>query len=759
MNEVEIVVSGTNKFAATQAAVVKQVKGIKTAADAATGSVATMDRAVAKPKSTAIDKVTDALQKTVTTANAAADSLTKVADTSTVMDKVADSLDDAVSHAEALVAQLQRVGAESSTVASLGDAGKRAGRALARGVASGLDEARAAVAFWGGHIVSAAESTWRSAGEKINEVPKAFARAKNKIVQSVTEPFTAAVDMVTRALPDVLNSPGLMGAVAVAALPLGAAVGGAVVTGLGLGMAGIGVATAAHSSEVRTRWQQTATEVGRDWKTVAVPFRQTTMDIIGDIDQAFGSVRPKLQRTFASLAPAVSDFSDKLFFGLSRFDAFESLGKASEAVMADLGGRMPRIISGLSDDFDSLAESIERNPKALGQIVELTGKLAGSMVSDLGTLNSEFGGITEELEMIGNFFKFGKYELNVDIGLTADGQPIYSGEANEKIADIFRKITDGANETGRSTYTAKTAAEGLEGAWTNLADAGDDLAKRGSAIADMLDRIAGNTPTYEEANQQINDAIRGLRDTFADAKNHIDGYGNALINANGTVNTTTKNGSELYDTIQTLQEGFANAASSVRELEDAGWSHDAAVQKVNEDMRTQYDRLLASAGQMGLTREQMQLLLATYGLTPDFLDTIARLDDAGVRDKINDIIRTRTVLFRGVLDMSQIPNGATYKMGEYGGYGKATGGVSGGGWTTVGELGPERVKLPPGSYVQASTHSQSELAKTGAAGGGGGGVATLRVEGIPPVGTARQFLDWMAGELRANGIRVDGWTA
>lgn len=713
MNEVEIVVTGRNKFGAAQAAIVKQLKGIKTAADEA-GSAAV--------------EYTARLERSTEKWAAHADRIAGVTKGYRSVSTAIDSLSK----------RMGRLGEEADAT------GRSADKAIDKGVTESAEEAEAAVGRLLGRL--------GGFGAKASTVGRSVADA-------VTKPFTSAVDKVTDVLPDALRSPGLMTAVSAAGLPLGAAAGGAVVLGFGAGMAGLGLATQARTAEVRTTFSRMADDISESWGRVTRPFRSTLLSVADDIKDAYGSVAPALERTFSRLAPAVTDFSDQFFRGLTRFDAFESMGRASEKVLADIGGRWPRVINNLSNDFDSLAVSIERNPKALGQIIELTGKLAGSVVSDLGTLNSEFGGITEELEMIQNFLKHGKYELNVELGIGEQGQDSIV-KHSEKLQDVFRKVSGAVEGSARSTYSAKSASEQLEGAWRALADAGDDLGKRSEAAQRYFDVLTGRTPTYEEANQRLNDSIRGLIETFSVAENHANGYGKALVNVDGTVNTTTKNGSELYDTIQELQGGFAEAATAVRELENAGWSHDAAVQKVNEDMRTQYDRLLANAGQMGLTRDQMQRLLDTYGLTPHFLDTIARLDENGVPQKLDHWSRTRNVIFRGVLDMSQIPSGATYKMGEYGGY--AHGGVSGGGWTTVGEMGVERVKLPPGSYVQANTRSQPELAKTGVSGGGawgGEGRLTVNLSGMPPAGTARQYLDWLAGELRANGIRIEGWTA
>ncbi|MEU4804307.1 hypothetical protein [Actinosynnema sp. NPDC023587] len=631
----------------------------------------------------------------------------------------------------------------------LGDAGRRGGQALSRGIDDSLDRTLASVKFWSGHVVALARSTWESAGEKADAMRKGFGRAKDKTISS----FTEMADKITGSLPRALNSPALMGAIAAAGLPLGAAAGGAIVLGFGGGLAALGMVTTARTAEVRTAFQRMSDDVSGKWAGIAEPWRKTMVNVSEHIGDAFDKISPRLSRSFDTLAPAVSRFSGKFFDAWAGFD-LEPLSRGASRVMDDLGGRMPGIVDSLSENFDELAESIERNPKALGQLVEAGTGLAGHLIGDLGNLNSEFGAIGEEIEMFTNFFRYGKYEVNAEIGLTADGESMIV--TSGRIDAMFKDIAKGAAATGRSTYDAKTASEQLESAWRALADAGDDLAERGSGIQTLLDQIAGRTPSYEEATQQINDGIRGLSDTFSDATNHADGYGNALVGADGKVNTLTKNGSDLQDTIINLQSGFSNAAAAVRELEDAGWSHDAAVLKVNTDMIEQYNRLVAVGQIMGLTETQMESLLGVYGLTPKSLDTIARLDENGVPQRLDAMARNRTVTYTAQYVDYGNPNtshdNSRRSNTGWGVGGYAHGGVSGGGWTTVGELGPERVKLTPGAQVQPYTESRRQLEPAGMTTGGSSAGFTFDFANIGRAGGLdRLFIDWLKNMVRSRG--------
>lgn len=642
------------------------------------------------------------------------------------------------------VAVTKQINSLQKAAESAADSGDRLEKVLAKPRAKAVEDVAKAMDRTADNAAKAKKETEKlddaleGVSKKGDKAAEAAAEAGEEAAEEVKNAFARTIDGVSEALPAALNNPAALGGIAAAALPLGAAAGGAVVLGFGVALAGLGVASVAGTREVRTAFRGMRENVADDWREVVAPFKKTTVSIAGDIESTFQKFRPTLQRSFAEMAPDVQAFSRDIFTGLEKFEpAIEPLSRAFGRVMDDIGGRFPGIIEGLSDSFIDLAESIEKNPEALGQMLELGGAITSSLVNDLATLNEEWGDINNEFEMFSNWIQGGDYAL--DVQYTADT------ESMKRTADEMFRVGLGAQNASRSSYDAQSASERLEAAWSALAEAGDDVVARGQAVSDILDVLSGRTPSYEESHQKINDSIRGLSETFGDARNHIHGYGDALITAEGTVNTMTKNGSDLYGTIQDLQDGFSTAAASVREMEDAGWAHDEAVNRVNADMLQQYNRLVDNSGQMGLTRQQMKNLLDTYGLNPDFLDTVARLDENGVPQKLDSWARTRTVIYRGVLDMSLLPNGRAPDA-------RAHGGVSGGGWTRVGEMGEEMVKLPPGTQVMPHSASDGPSGPAGVTGGGGSGAQRITLEVVSGGTPVQDFL----AELIRNYVRVYG---
>lgn len=673
-NEVKIVVTGTNKFGATQAAVSKEITKLRGevggAADALSVYETRLDAISAKAK-TQVDGIAGLTQEYRGLGSAAA----------------------------ATGKQLDKLGDDAEKV------GRKAGDGIRDGIKGGTEKATEAAA-------AAASGLW-SAGMN----------AARSLVGGISEGVSKAGPYVQGAL----IAAGVTAAVAAGPL-IGGVLAGGVVTAFGAGITGVGIVAAAQSTRVQAVYSNLWDKITSGAREAARPLEQVLVDWAGRAQTILGrSFAPAVRGAIAETVPELDRFGDSLLKAVAKFEpAIAPLTRAFGRVLDDLGPTVERVFAGIADALGDLANSVEENPEALGDFVELMGDVVEMGLDVAGALNTAWEAHKRLFDIVTTPLEW--------VGLK---------EGEEQAPETAAALT----EVAEVAWQARTPAEQLEAAWSALAEAGDDLAQRGNAVSEMLDVISGRMPTHEEAIQSLNDTIRGLFEQFSDPDNHIDGFGRSLLNADYTVNTATANGSALYDTIQDLQDGFANAAVSVRELEQAGWSHDAAIQKVNEDMMAQYNRLLDNAWQMGLTREQMQRLLDTYGLNPKTLDTLARLDDKDVRSKIADITRTRTVIFQGVLNMSQIPNGRSPDA-------RAHGGVSGGGWTTVGELGPERVKLPPGAQVQPYTASRRELDKTGAATESAGGAAVVSFDfsgAGQSTGLERVFFDWLRKAVRVRG--------
>lgn len=521
---------------------------------------------------------------------------------------------------------------------------------------------------------------------------------------------------------------GTLASAVVLAAPLaGGALAGGLIAGFGAGIGGVGILAAAQSVKVRESYSLMWEQVVAQTKQAAVPLEKTLTDFSGRSLTTFMKMRHTIAESFQDIAPGLDRLGDGLLKSIQKFEpALRPLANAATAVFTDLGDRLPGIVDEIADSFSDLANSVAKNPEALGDFIATIGEVVEAGASILGFLNDVHEGNKRMLDLFAMPLEW--------IGLK-DG-----AEEAENTSTAMEKVAS-------TSYSAQGPAQTLDQIFEDMAESAGDVAQRGEDIVKILDVLAGRAPGYEEAVQGFNDIMREISETFGKSGAAADGWGSALLNADGTVNTTTENGSKLQDMMTDLQGEFGNLAASTRDLERSGMSHDAAVKQVTDSMMKQRDQLIENAWRMGLTKDQMRALLDTYGLTPKNLLTIATLDDAGAKSRIADLLTPRTLWIEPRLTSTGLGAGAMKLSGPNKAH--AIGGPDGGGWMTVGEMGPERVKLPPGAQVYPATRSQPLLQQQGGSAGsiGHGGepiVVELHVDGDGHV-------DWLKAKVRKRG--------
>ncbi len=582
-----------------------------------------------------------------------------------------------------------------------------------------------------------------------------------KTFGSIGDSITDGIAGATKTAPTAMMA---LGPVLVpAALAVGAAAGGALVLGFGGAGAGLGIMAAAQAEDVQKKFSTMSAGVVKDFEKLSMPFEVSLLKIADMAEQSFGTFKPALQKSFADMAPVITDFTGNLLTGFEAFTpALDPITKAFSAVLDDLGPRMPGIIGGIADSMTDLSESIQESPAALGDMVEGLGKVVEAGIDATRMANDLWPAFK-------NFFTMGTSGIDdmqqkfQDLwGPKGVSMPIPGAirDRREMLDKLF---------AGRSMYDAKDAAEALARSYDILADAEANAADRASAMMDIMDIAAGRTPSYEEAYQNLNDDIRELTDMFTtngtEAENSAmkaKGWGDALLNADGTVNTITENGSKLQDTLVSLQSDFANSAAGVRELEDAGWSHDAAVQKVTEDLGFQRDRIIELGDEMGLSKDQMSRLLETMGLTPEQINTLINIDDYDARAKLRSLVATEyktiQVQIQTIGGYAGTVNGETIfhdRLASGGfsssGMSRAASGGQRNGNTLVHEGGgPEIIDLPNGSRVipAGMTRGMDEAIRSG---GGRGGALTLAVLPGALTGLEDMFVTWLKEAVRLRG--------
>ena len=199
------------------------------------------------------------------------------------------------------------------------------------------------------------------------------------------------------------------------------------------------------------------------------------------------------------------------------------------------------------------------------------------------------------------------------------------GKSVQHNKDLAAASAGTAGAMQNTTPALQAAAQGagkLASAYDTLFSPLSSVTDKANALIAVMDRLAGRTPSYEESVQGMNDTLRSMEAALAAGIDKTKGWGDALLNADGTVSTFTENGSTLQNNLVGLQSGFANAAGSIQSLVEGGMSYKAAAEQVNGVLMTQRDRFIESAAQMGTTRDQAAALADKYGLIPSQVTTL-----------------------------------------------------------------------------------------------------------------------------------------
>jgi len=267
------------------------------------------------------------------------------------------------------------------------------------------------------------------------------------------------------------------------------------------------------------------------------------------------------------------------------------------------------------------------------------GQLEGQ-VSDLGTMSDK----AHDLKLM-----LGELIPEVD-------------EAKEKNKELEEVTATGA----AAMLDATDRGRGLGAAMGVLADKTSTADDKARALKDALDALAGGNITLEQAQARVNEQLDQISDKFSltgdaaqDAAIKSKGWGEALLNANGSVNTTTENGRYLLDTLDDLGASTADLAQKTFDASIAqGDDMPVALEKARKAAQGARDAFVAQAEQLGLTEDQVQALADRYGIVPEDVVTLiqtpgmtqAQLNMEILRLKVGNIPPNKTVTVTGLTE-------------------------------------------------------------------------------------------------------------
>jgi hypothetical protein len=329
VNEIKIVVTGTDKSGPALAAAEKEAKALTTAVEKIPGVT---------PALTGLGHEADKAGDKLSDAAAAARRLdAELEVTRAEVKRLADEF--ARTGDQDLMAKFNK---QAAYLAQL----ERLAKKTTRNVA---DDAEKTVTDAGENAAAAAAKAGVKAGEKLalsfgQRLAKSGAEAGEKLGLSMGEAAGAALLV---ALPIVVEAASIVGVMA----------GGAILTGVGLAGIGSGLAAELKDPEIQAA-------VARLSSTVKATAAGAAQPMIGPLEKGLdgltakvGKLGPSLHKMYSDLAP----HTDILFGGLEKsidrvVPAFEKMVTASEPLIDELGYQLPRAAGFLADMMGTIAD-------------------------------------------------------------------------------------------------------------------------------------------------------------------------------------------------------------------------------------------------------------------------------------------------------------------------------------------------------------------------------------------------------------------
>jgi predicted nucleic acid-binding Zn-ribbon protein len=418
-------------------------------------------------------------------------------------------------------------------------------------------------------------------------------------------------------------------------------------------------------------------------------------------------------------------------------------GKAGAAlgVLSLAGGLIGSLIQhDLNPQIEALSDSLvewAKNNQLVGESLRIIGDGQGDLDRILAAAGTGFSSVTDKI----SDFAIGLLDLDsplddsraklaaIDDALTA----LTNNGKGEDAAAIFEKLKTRAADMNISVDELKAAlpeyAAAAAVAGKKTADLGATAATAAPKIDDLtasFDKLFHKTFDLEEAQDKAADAVQRLRDQI---KQQRDDHDKGATSLTGNTQAARDNRSAVRDLVQQYEDVAVK-------LQAAG--------KNTSGLQKQLENQLVS---MGLARSEAHKYTTQLGDMGKALDALPDNVPVKVIVTVAEDWTAQHHADRGNIIVPKQPStSGKSKSGSYSGH--AYGGITGaetvmvsaaasggqqGGWTMVGERGPELARLPYGSTVYPTGQSMQMLAKAG--GGEVRHIIDLRLNGR----TIREF--------------------
>lgn len=217
-------------------------------------------------------------------------------------------------------------------------------------------------------------------------------------------------------------------------------------------------------------------------------------------------------------------------------------------------------------------------------------------------------------------------------------------------AKAFNEGVKGAGDT--SAYTRLKDAVGA------LADKTADADSRTRALRDALDLLSGGSVSLQAAQARVNEAITNANEALANGVDKADGWGKALIGANGALDTTTKNGQRLFSTLDTVADSSSSAAVAAYDFaQSQGKGVPQSIKAATREMQNARDSAIKLAEGYGLSKKQAAGVADAMGLIPGRVSIL--LQTEGVDTVLAELLGVQA-------EFEQFPDKKTIKVDALG---------------------------------------------------------------------------------------------
>ncbi|MFG2532825.1 phage tail tape measure protein [Streptomyces sp. NPDC048516] len=289
--------------------------------------------------------------------------------------------------------------------------------------------------------------------------------------------------------------------------------------------------------------------------------------------------------------------------------------------------------SGVS--LKSLTSSYLGEGKSLG---ELQKQLEGVAEAHTKVTVSSGGGVVTDIDPVGKSAKDAAAALG-----SMKGEMSGAARSAKELAAAQKGSEDGVS-----------AYQRLKDSVAALADKTGDADSRTRALRASLDLLSGGSISLQAAQARVNEAITQANDAMTNGISKSDGWGKALVKANGQIDTTTKNGQSLFNTFNNIADGSADAAIAAYDFaQSQGKGLPESLKASQAEMQKARDAAIKLGEGYGLSSKQAQGVADAMGLIPGQVSIL--LQTKGVDSTLAELLAVQA-------EFAKVPKSKTVKV-------------------------------------------------------------------------------------------------